>query len=539
MVPAQADLIDLVNIFEQKKGRADKVLLAGVSEGGLIATLLAERTPSVFDGVLALCGPYGSFTGQVDYIGDFRVLFDYYFPGLLPPTPVDIPDSLLTTWETETYSTTIKPVIDNPANSATVVELLKVGGVAYSPSDPASRERSVERMLWYNVYATDDAAAKLGGQPFNNQQPLRIYTGSSDDAALNAAVARFEASPDALLTMATQYQTSGRIKIPVVTLHTTLDPVVPIWHQTEYTAKVQAAGASSLYEDYQDASYGHCAFNPLQVLSAFNKLTTMVDQVIKPQLYLPVISPAHRRGTRSGGQPKKPSFSQKLGFCPRRTLCPYPPSPNLRLLYQRTGAFLILRSMRRASHRRYSTCARQTAVSSKRIDIMTHIQTALITGASRGLGKTLAQFLAAQGTDLILTARGSEALAAAASELSRFGGRTIALAGDVADANHRRALAQAAEELGGLDLLVNNASILGPSPLPSADRLSAGVARTGAGSQLPGPTWAGASHAPPAAAPPRPGRKYLQRCRRRWLCGLGRLWRQQGRARPGEPHAGQ
>ena len=97
---------------------------------------------------------------------------------------------------------------------------------------------------------------------------------------------------------------------------------------------------------------------------------------------------------------------------------------------------------------------------------MTHTQTALITGASRGLGKTLAQFLAAQGTDLILTARGSEALAAAAHELSHYGGRTIALAGDVADANHRRALAQAAEELGGLDLLVNNASILGPSPLP-------------------------------------------------------------------------
>lgn len=291
VVPAQADLIDLVNIFEQKKGRADKVLLAGVSEGGLIAALLAERTPSVFDGVLALCGPYGSFTGQVDYIGDFRVLFDYYFPGLMPPTPVDIPDSLLATWETETYSTTIKPVVDNPANSATVDELLKVGGVAYSPTDPATRERSVERMLWYNVYATDDAAAKLGGQPFNNQNPLRVYTGASDDAALNAAVERFEAAPDALVTMATQYQTTGRIKIPVVTLHTTLDPVVPIWHQTEYSAQVQAAGASSLYVAYQDANYGHCAFNPLQVLSAFNRLVVMVDQVIKPQLYLPIINP--------------------------------------------------------------------------------------------------------------------------------------------------------------------------------------------------------------------------------------------------------
>ena len=291
VVPAQADLIDLVAIFEQKKGRADKVLLAGFSEGGLIAALLAEHTPSVFDGVLAMCGPYGSFAGQVDYVGDFRVLFDYYFPGLMPPTPVDIPDSLLATWETETYSTTITPVIDNPANSTTVNELLNVGGVAYSPADPATRERSVERMLWYNVYGTDDAAVKLGGQPFNNQNPLRVYTGSSDDAALNAAVARFDAAPEARLNMATQYQTTGRIKVPVVTLHTTLDPVVPIWHQTEFTAQVQAAGASSLYEDFQESSYGHCAFNPLQVLSAFNKLVTMVDQRITPQVYLPVVSP--------------------------------------------------------------------------------------------------------------------------------------------------------------------------------------------------------------------------------------------------------
>jgi NAD(P)-dependent dehydrogenase (short-subunit alcohol dehydrogenase family) len=98
---------------------------------------------------------------------------------------------------------------------------------------------------------------------------------------------------------------------------------------------------------------------------------------------------------------------------------------------------------------------------------MAHAQVALITGASRGLGKAMAQFLAAQGTDLILTARGSEALDATVRELSGFGGRTIAVAGDVAGEAHRRALAEVAGELGGLDLLVNNASILGPSPLPA------------------------------------------------------------------------
>ena len=91
----------------------------------------------------------------------------------------------------------------------------------------------------------------------------------------------------------------------------------------------------------------------------------------------------------------------------------------------------------------------------------------LITGASRGLGAELAGFLAKRGYDLVLTARGRERLEATARLLEEYGGRVIAIAGDVADAEHRARLAEAAESLGGLDLLVNNASFLGVSPLPT------------------------------------------------------------------------
>ena len=99
-------------------------------------------------------------------------------------------------------------------------------------------------------------------------------------------------------------------------------------------------------------------------------------------------------------------------------------------------------------------------------------RTALITGASRGLGAELAAFLAAQDYDLVLTARGADDLAATARALSTPGCRVIAIAGDVAHAEHRRQLIAAAEGLGGLDLLVNNASDLGPSPLPALSDLS-------------------------------------------------------------------
>jgi NAD(P)-dependent dehydrogenase (short-subunit alcohol dehydrogenase family) len=92
-------------------------------------------------------------------------------------------------------------------------------------------------------------------------------------------------------------------------------------------------------------------------------------------------------------------------------------------------------------------------------------RTALITGASRGLGLALARQLAAEGWQLIIDARGAEALEAACIALAKQT-RVIAIPGDVTDANHRQALAEAARELGGLDALVNNASILGPSPQP-------------------------------------------------------------------------
>lgn len=92
--------------------------------------------------------------------------------------------------------------------------------------------------------------------------------------------------------------------------------------------------------------------------------------------------------------------------------------------------------------------------------------TALITGASKGLGKTLALFLAQQNYNLILTARGRHTLQTTAAELPRTG-KIITLSGNVADAEHRRRLIEAARALGGLNLLLNNASTLGPTPMPT------------------------------------------------------------------------
>jgi NAD(P)-dependent dehydrogenase (short-subunit alcohol dehydrogenase family) len=93
---------------------------------------------------------------------------------------------------------------------------------------------------------------------------------------------------------------------------------------------------------------------------------------------------------------------------------------------------------------------------------------ALVTGGSRGLGLAVVRALASRGWSLVIDARGAEALDRARTELS-MAAEVRAVAGDVADESHRRRLIDEARSLGRLDLVVNNASLLGPSPQPALE----------------------------------------------------------------------
>jgi NAD(P)-dependent dehydrogenase (short-subunit alcohol dehydrogenase family) len=98
---------------------------------------------------------------------------------------------------------------------------------------------------------------------------------------------------------------------------------------------------------------------------------------------------------------------------------------------------------------------------------MSHNSTALITGASRGLGLALARDLARDGWHLIIDGRNAAALQAAADELASLGDGTVrAVPGDVTDETHQAELVVAAIERGGLDAVVLSASTLGLSPMP-------------------------------------------------------------------------
>ena len=124
---------------------------------------------------------------------------------------------------------------------------------------------------------------------------------------------------------------------------------------------------------------------------------------------------------------------------------------------------------------------------------------AIITGASRGLGLALARALAAARLGARIDARGTRDLERAARELGAIT-EVAAFAGDIADDWHRNALADAAGD--DVDLLVNNASVLGPSPQPPLAALSARRAGAGLSGQRPR-----ATRAHPAGAATHAGRR--------------------------------
>jgi uncharacterized repeat protein (TIGR01451 family) len=270
-----ADLVDVVDIFTATHGVPAHIYLAGPSEGGIITALAIEKHPDLFEGGVAACGPVGGLPAQVNYMGDFRVVFDYYFPDLLPGEAISIPQSLIDDWD-EHYATVIYPEISKPTSAYSLTQLLNVTGAALDPTDPASVYTTTEGLLWYSVFATNDAKEKLGGQPFDNQG--RPYGGSDDDAALNASVARYAADPVALDAMEADYQTFGDLRRPLVTVHTTGDHIIPYKHERLYSDKIEAAGRKALHWHLPVDRYGHCTFVPEEVVAAFTKMVEMVEK---------------------------------------------------------------------------------------------------------------------------------------------------------------------------------------------------------------------------------------------------------------------
>lgn len=263
------DIRELVAAFPDVAGTTPvHTYMTGVSEGGLITALLVEQSPDLFSGGLSMCGPIGSFRKQVNYFGDVRVLFDYFFPGVLPRSPISIPQNVIDDWGAIYEPAVESAMVAKPGAS---LQLINTSNAAIDPKDPTSVTTTATDVLWYNVFGTNDATSKLGGNPYDNT--TRVYRGSVDDRKLNKNVQRFAADQAALTALAA-YETTGVLTMPMVTLHTIGDDVIPFWHEVLYHEKARASRAS-LTQIPVDR-YGHCNFTTPEILGAFFLLVFQV-----------------------------------------------------------------------------------------------------------------------------------------------------------------------------------------------------------------------------------------------------------------------
>jgi len=281
------DLLDLVDIFKTEQGMPEQVYLLGFSQGGLVATLALERHPDIFSGGLALCGPYGDFRQQSDYFAHTRVLFDYFFPGVMPGSAITIPTTLMDDW-TGYYSDTIKPALMDSANADSLDQLIATAGVAFNADAENGKVDALENVLWYNVFATNDGIASLGGQPFDNMDT--VYSGSNNDAQLNDEVARFTADSAALAELE-RYQTNGQLRRPLVTMHTRQDPIVPYEQASLYQAKVEQAGRVDYHQHVASNQYGHCQFSQLEFFGTLPRLEVLASSAppFEIQTFFPIM----------------------------------------------------------------------------------------------------------------------------------------------------------------------------------------------------------------------------------------------------------
>jgi pimeloyl-ACP methyl ester carboxylesterase len=260
------DVRELVAFFTATERQPRRTFMTGVSEGGLVATLLAERSPDLLTRAYALCGPIGNFREQVNYIGDFRVLFDYFFPGLFVGSPVTISPVDIQRWVDNTTPLQIAARLSAEPQKA--IELMRTSRAAYDPANFNTVIQTALSVLRYNILGGNDAVAKLHGQPYDNR--FRFYFGSSNDLRLNLSVQRFTASATAVQALR-NYNTSGDLRIPLLTLHTTGDESVPFGHELLYLAKARPRDGG-FFLPLPVLRYGHCNFTPQEILTGFGLL---------------------------------------------------------------------------------------------------------------------------------------------------------------------------------------------------------------------------------------------------------------------------
>lgn len=271
----------LGGIFRSKAGHPRRTFLVGHSMGALAIVKMAETYPRQYDGALPMCGPLGGALAELQYAGDARVTFDFYFPGVLPGTPFDVPagTQFLSPFDpggpSPLFLSVLSAISANPSNT------LQWATAAKLPFANATElGNSALYVVGFVLRYTNDFIERVNGKiPYGNRDTQYQVNVTPDPATnmflsglLNAGVQRFDADQAALNYYERNYTPTGRIGIPVLTLHTTRDPAIPFAHESLFATAVADAGESALLVQRPIDRWGHCAFTPAEILSGFSDL---------------------------------------------------------------------------------------------------------------------------------------------------------------------------------------------------------------------------------------------------------------------------
>ena len=272
----------LLGLFTSKFGKPARVYVAGASMGGLIAIRLVETWPDQFAGVLPACAVAGGLTRQYDYALNVRVLFDLFYPGVLPQTAIDVPSDL------DPVQDIINPAITamtgNPTGAAAIARIMQ------TPVPFASDAELLQSIATALVTAASypEILALTHGRAYFDNTATQ-YSGALPAptlAFINANVQRFSGSPAGQNSLELSYTPTGDLRVPALTLSTFRDPLIPGFHRTLYGQTVAAMGNADLLVQRSVAGstggYGHCTFTPGELTQAFLDLVVWGELGLKP-----------------------------------------------------------------------------------------------------------------------------------------------------------------------------------------------------------------------------------------------------------------
>ena len=267
---AATDTESLRRYFIDKYGKPKETYITGHSMGGFLTMMLAETHPTAYDAALPLCGPLASteqFMGRGAF--DSYVLFNYYFPGILPE-PTKIPKDFANNRELQAK---IEKTLDDAPEKAASLRRFHDSNLK-SNKDLASTTAFI-------AYMIKELNERAGGNPFDNRSV--IYNGTLDDNKINSDIPRYAADPKAIAYMRSFYTPTGRITNPMLAIHTSYDPLVPVWIPNTYSATIDVAGTSTMYVQQFVKHDGHCAITPAETAAGFAELREWKSHGTKPQ----------------------------------------------------------------------------------------------------------------------------------------------------------------------------------------------------------------------------------------------------------------